>query len=304
MTKLVPEILENESSSLFGNNRIGSIKPINYLTTMTGDKKDVALFRKIYTDGSDSSSLTNLQLKLKLNSDTKTSRNLTSVALYTNVVRNPTNPVGSIYLKRNLKGTNFDEKRDIKFNAPHIKIGADSGLLKSINFSAQDFPGLRAALWHNSLADSAETLLKYKYSANVVTIGNNVFFRGGYFTIPNNPLGLSKDSYDPGIVGYYVIQKVSDSVSIGNYETNIQGTWVYNPQNNKNADVQKQNGGDGIDDPPNKLSLSIFGYLEDIFRIDSDTLEQNGLNSSFEPTRAPPRLEQTDDNRRDIKEPV
>ena len=51
-------------------------------------------------------------------------------------------------------------------------------------------------------------------------------------------------------------------------------------------------------------SPNFFGYLEDMFRLDSDTLDQNGLNSSFEPKKEPPRLEQTDDNRRDIKEPV
>lgn len=303
MTKLVPQILENESSSLFGNNRIGNIRPINYLTTMTGDKKDEALFRKIYTDGSDKNSLDKLKIKLKHNSDTKTSRNLKSVSLFTNI-KNPSSPVGSVYLKRNLKNTNFDEKQDIKFNAPHIKIGADEGLLKSINFSAQDFPGLRTALWANSMTNSEETLLKYKYSANVTTIGNNVFFRGGYFTIAQNPLGLSRDSFDPGIVGYYVIQKVNDSLSIGSYETNMQGTWVYNPRDKKNADLQRQNGGETVTDPPPQLNLSIFGYLEDMFRLDSDTLDQNGLNSSFEPKKEPPRLEQTDDNRRDIKEPV
>ena len=83
----------------------------------------------------------------------------------------------------------------------------------------------------------------------------------------------------------------------------MNGTWVYNPQNNKNADTQKQNGGDGIPDPPPKLSLSIFGYMEDLFRIDANTLQQNGLNQSFELKKEVPRLEQTD-NRRDIKEPV
>jgi hypothetical protein len=303
MTKLVPHILENETSSLFGNNRIGNIRPINYLTKMRGDKKDVSLFRKIYTDGTNNNALKELALKLKHNSDTKTSSNLQTVALYTNI-KNPSSPVGSIYLKRNLKDTNFNEKQDIKFNAPHIKIGADAGLLKSINFSAQDFPGLRTALWANSLTNSAETLLKYKYSANVVTIGNNVFFRGGYFAIPSNPLGLSRDSFDPGIVGYYVIQKVTDSLTIGNYETSLQGTWIYNPQGNNTQDIQKQNGGDGVPDPPPQIPLSVFGYLEDVFRVEAETLAQNGLNSDFTVKKEPPRLEQTDDNRRDIKEPV
>tara|TARA_R100001594_G_scaffold127623_1_gene165404 strand:+ start:1087 stop:3810 length:2724 start_codon:yes stop_codon:yes gene_type:complete len=303
MTKLVPHILENETSSLFGRNRIGNIRPINYLTKMTADKKDVALFRKIYVDGTDKNLLNQLAIKLKHNTDTKTTANLKTFSLYTNI-KNPSNPVGSVYLKRNLKDTNFNEKKDIKFNAPHIKIGADSGLLKSINFSAQDFPGLRTALWADSLTNSAETLLKYKYSANLTTIGNNVFFRGGYFTIPSNPLGLSRDSFDPGIVGYYVIQKVTDSLTIGNYETSMQGTWIYNPQSKNIQDIQKQEGGESVLDPPPQLQLSVFGYLEDVFRVEAATLAKNGLNSDFSVKKEPPRLEQTDDNRRDIKEPV
>ena len=305
MTKLVPEILENNSSSLFGNNRIGSIRPINYLTKMKPNRKNAALFRSVYTNGSNKQNLKKLAIKVKQVNEIKTTKNLTSVVLYTNL-KNPSNPVGSPFLKRNLKDTNFSEATDIKFGSPHIKIGADSGLLKSINFSSKDFPGLRTALWAESLTDSAEVLLKYKYSADATTIGNNIFFKGGYFTIPSNPLGISRDSFDPGIVGYYYIQRVVDSVSIGSYETSIQGTWTYNPLTDKGetgTDVTGQVVDETI--PPFELGISVLGYLEDLFRLDQDTLQQNNLNSSFRPIGKPKEnLPFQDDNRKDIKEPI
>ena len=100
------------------------------------------------------------------------------------------------------------------------------------------------------------------------------------------------------------LEKVTDSLTIGNYETSMQGTWIYNPQAKNIQDIQKQGGGEGISDPPSQLQLSVFGYLEDVFRVEAETLAQNGLNSDFSVKKDPPRLEQTDDNRRDIKEPV
>lgn len=303
MTKLVPELLENETTQLFGNNRIGTIRPITYVTKMKGDKKDKALFDNFYLNGTDSS-LKEMIKRINSPAELKTDQDLTTVAFYTNL-KNPSNVHGSIYLQRNLGKANFNEETDIKFNSPHIKIGADAGLLKSINFSAQDLPYLRTALWAELLVSNEETLLKYRYSAAVTTIGNNVFFQGGYFAIPANPLGISSDTHDPGIVGYYSIHGVTDTLTIGNYETSINGTWVYNPLAKKSAF--------STNDPllaednkfPYNLNISSLTYLEDLFRLDSNVLKQNGLDSKFEPLpKDKDDLPPQNDNYKDIKEPV
>jgi hypothetical protein len=306
MTKLVPHILQESANPLFGRNRIGTIKPLVYLTKMTGNKKDEGLFRKVYTTNN-TTYLKSLMSKLKTNSELKTSKDIKSVVLYTNL-KNPSNPVGSIYLKRKFKDIQppFQEDTDIKFNAPHIKIGANRGLLKDISFSAQDFPGLRTALWAQSLVESAEVLLKYRYSAAVKTVGNNVFFKGGLFTIPANPLGISNDAFDPGIVGYYVIQGVQDSVSPGTYETSFNGTWMYNPASQKGksgTDVTQQEIDYEI--PPINLRLSALGYLEDLFRLDAKTLARNGLSKDFKPiSKKKDNLPAQNDNSKDIREPI
>lgn len=306
MTDLIPEILINNSISLFGRNNIGRIKPFFYLTKMTGDKKEQALFRSIYESNS-KTDLKKFQNKLKTVNQGATGSNLKTVVLYT-TLKGVSSPTTSPYLLRNLSSVNppFDEVKDLKFNAPHVKIGADSGLLKNISFNAQDFPGLRTALWADSLVDSAEVLLKYRYSANVTTIGNNIFFKGGFFTIPANPLGIDKDTFDPGIVGYYAIQNVTDSISLGNYETSIAGTWVFNPAAQKGksgTDVTQQNVEDLI--PPTALKLSVVQYLEDLFRLDASVLAANGLNSDFSPSSRtnvgqPPQ----NDEYKDFKEPI
>ena len=200
MTKLVPEILEGSANPLFGDTRIGTIRPLNYLTKMKGNKKDVALFRKVYTTNN-KNFFTSLAGKLKTNTDITTKKDLKSVIFYTNL-KNPSNPIGSVFLKKRFKGAKppfFKETDDIKQNAPHIKIGADQGLLRSISFSSQDFPGLRTALWAQSLVASAEVLLKYRYTANVSTLGNNVFFKGGLFAIPANLWGLATTQLIPAL---------------------------------------------------------------------------------------------------------
>jgi len=306
MTDLVPKICNNNTSSLFGANNIGTIRPFFYLTKMSGDKKDVALFREIYKTNS-KSRLKTFSSKLKTTDQAATRNNLRTVVLYT-PLKSISNPAVSPYLLRNLSSTSppFDEVTDIRYNAPHVKIGADSGLLKNISFSSQDKPYLRTALWAESLVDSAEVLLKYRYSANVTTIGNNVFFKGGFFTVPANPLGIDKDTYDPGIVGYYAISSVTDSISMGNYETTLAGTWVFNPAQQKGksgTDVTQQNVEDMI--PPIGLKLSIQQYLEDLFSLDASVLAASGLNSEFKPAKKKKKDEPVqNDLYKDIKEPI
>ena len=301
MTKLVPEVLENETTQLFGNNRIGTIRPITYVTKMKGTKKDKALFDDFYLNGG---SLKEMIKKINTPSELETEQDLTTVAFYTNL-KNPSNSHGSIYLQRNLGNANFNEEQDIKFNSPHIKIGADAGLLKTISFNASDLPYLRTALWAESLVSSEEVLLKYRYSANVTTIGNNVFFQGGYFAIPANPLGISSDTHDPGIVGYYAIHGVTDTLTIGNYETSINGNWVFNPLSKKNAFSTNDPTLSSKVESPSSLNLSEFTYLEDLFRLESSVLAQNGLDSNFEPLpKTQNDLPTQDDQFKDTSEPV
>mgnify|MGYP003644516563 CR=1 FL=1 len=280
MKQLIPQILEENPVSLFGKRRLGTIERTNYLTLLKSDKETTKLFDSLYFNNK-KDDLRKIASHVKRTSDTKTSKDLLSFVHYS-LMRNPSAPVGSAYLKRNLADTNFREDNDISFGVPHIKIGADRGLLKNISFSASDFPYLRTALWAENLTDSAETLLRYKYSAAVQTIGNNIFFKGGFFAIPPNLLGIENESFDPGISGYYVIQGVTDTLSLGNYQTSLNGTWVYNPRLNNGKDGSDVNQQEEADDiPPTKLNITIPLYLENLLRLDAKILIKNGINPDF-----------------------
>ena len=306
MKKLIPGIIESNSIEIFGKTRVGSIERTNYLTELRPEQKDTKnLFKSLYYT-TNKSALRNLASKVRRTSETKTSKDLKSFIHYS-LVKNPSAPIGSAYLKRNLSGTNFKEDNDIQFGCPHIKIGADDGLLKNISFSAQDFPGLRTALWAENLTDSAENLLRYYYTANVETIGNNVFFKGGFFGIPPNLLGIENDDFDPGISGYYAIQKVSDSIGLGNYSTNIEGTWTYNPRTDKSKGGESIKEGENqqTDIPPTKITLSVVEYLENLLRLDPSILAKYGISPDFKllPTPPPEQPQGTQrDNEKDIKE--
>tara|TARA_R100000008_G_scaffold50758_1_gene30381 strand:- start:118 stop:570 length:453 start_codon:yes stop_codon:yes gene_type:complete len=58
--------------------------------------------------------------------------------------------------------------------------------------------------------------------------GNNLFFQGAFFVVANNPLGVSARE-DPGLRGYYRIDRVIDSISPERYETVAHGVNLYTP---------------------------------------------------------------------------
>ncbi len=264
--KLVPSILEDNTIDTFGKTRIGSIQRTNYLTEMQPGSQTRQLFRDVYHT-TNKQSLRQLSGRVKRTSETRTRTDVRTFVHYS-LVRNPSSPIGSAYLKRKVANTNFREDNDIQFGCPHIKIGADEGLLKNISFNANDFAGMRLALWTENLRDTATNLLRYHYSANVETIGNNVFFKGGFFGIPSNLLGIENDDFDPGISGYYAIQRVNDSISLGSYTTNLTATWFWHPRQ------AKAKGGESVKDgqnrtndiPPTRVGLSLANYSEEILR--------------------------------------
>ncbi len=274
--KLVPSILESNTIETFGRSRIGAVQRTNYLTELT-PKNAQSLFDDLYLN-TNRDKLRQLASSVRRTSETKTSKQLRTFVHYS-LVRNPSSPVGSAYLKRKVANTNFREDNDIEFGCPHIKIGADEGLLKNISFNANDFAGLRTGLWVENLRDSATNLLRYHYSAQVETIGNNVFFKGGFFGLPPNLLGIENDDFDPGISGYYAIQEVNDSLSLGDYTTSLTATWFYNPRLDKTKKGETVKDGQNKTDElaPIRVSLSFANYLEETLRLDSNTLSKYGI---------------------------
>jgi len=179
---------------------------------------------------------------------------------------------------------NFNESRDAANGIPHLKIGAANGVLKSMDFSSEDMPGLRKALWDQTRSDSAATVLKYTYTANAKMFGSNLFFKGGYFAVPANPLGIV-GAYDPGIVGYYGIHNTTDVIDAnGSYETSIEGMWIHNPEDVKE---KKNKAVAGDNKTTEKLKDFVWydplSYIKDSFENDPNVLKRLGLTKETKP---------------------
>ena len=299
MRELVPQALYNSSTGIFGQNKLGVVKPMVFETTLKNNRKDRALLNDLYYNYSNTT-LRKFSDKI-LRPGEKTKDETSGMVLYT-IVRNPSSDQASPFLKLNLSKTNFDEREDSKFGVSYVKIGADSGLLRNINFSATDFSGLRTALWAEGMKDNPATRIRYKYSANVELVGNNVFFKGGYFAISPNSLGLVDATYDPGIVGYYVIQSVTDNISRGEYSTNAYGTWVYNPAMLKNRGQKALEQESNADAPPTELRHTVANYIEELLSLDPNTLDKNGITSDIRTDRQAAREGKQKDWNKDAKE--
>jgi len=299
MKTLVPEAIYNSGTGIFGQNKLGVLKPMAFETTLKGNKKDQSLFNNLYHNFYNSD-LNKFFSKI-VKPGEKKRKDTSSMVLFT-IMRNPSSDQASPFLKLKLADTNFSEKEDSEFGVSHIKIGANTGLLRNISFSATDFPLLRTALWAEGMKDSPSTRIRYKYSANVDLMGNNVFFKGGYFAISPNSLGLVDTTYDPGIVGYYIIQAVSDNISRGNYQTTVNGLWVHNPAMDKNRGEKAVEQETDAELPPTELAHTVKNYIEELLSLDSGVLDKNGITSEVAPDRSPPKKAKQDDWTKDVKE--
>jgi hypothetical protein len=139
-----------------------------------------------------------------------------------------------------LKSTNFtvqsaggvpDENEDINRGIYHITIGADKGILKSVNFRRDEIQGRREGriVRAGALNFSA---LREKYDVTITTFGAPFFFPGMYFYLNPSMVGLGFPDQENsaaqilGIGGYYFINKVSNRISgDGNFETTIEASW-------------------------------------------------------------------------------
>lgn len=125
-----------------------------------------------------------------------------------------------------------DELIDTQNGVYHLRIGADKGLVKSIEFKKTDIPFLRESRITND-ADTEDGFLREKYDATIVMVGNTFFFPGQYiYIIPTVPgYGGMTGDYKLklrtlGFGGYYLITKVDHSMTPNSYETELEARWI------------------------------------------------------------------------------
>ena len=119
----------------------------------------------------------------------------------------------------------------------HLHIGRDRGLVKTIEFSKTDVPGLREARVEKSGTFDPIAQLSDVYEITITLFGNTFFYPGSYIYV--NPFGLgshqkggvSKLGYPwernslsniMGLGGYHIIINVSNYIEAGKFETTIK----------------------------------------------------------------------------------
>jgi len=125
-------------------------------------------------------------------------------------------------LLKDLGVRTYSRPRDHADGMYHLTIGEDRGILKKIDFKYMDNSALRTALWLDNKVDGAAQFLRQPYEASPTLIGNNLFTNGAFFVISHNPLGITPEE-DPGLRGYYQINRVTDTIAMGQYITATHG---------------------------------------------------------------------------------
>jgi hypothetical protein len=160
--------------------------------------------------------------------------------LYYGQLTNPTSQISSpTFSNLGVEEFSYNEFKDAEKGIPHIKIGSDGGFYTELGFEAQDFSKVRSAYMLEALANKASRYFQFQYSLNLTTIGNNLFEASSVICVPSNPLGISSDTHDPGISGYYKVISTSDSISADlMYLTKARCNHVFDP-NSRQLDKKR-----------------------------------------------------------------
>ena len=125
--------------------------------------------------------------------------------------------------------------RDRDNNIPHIVINdAGNGVLRRINFSREDMPGLREARLFEGEDFAGTSLLREKYNASIEFEGNNFFKPGTVLYVEPGAvdLGYTDDtnsfSRQLGLGGYYRVVRTTHSLYFAgklDWQTSISTKW-------------------------------------------------------------------------------
>tara|TARA_Y100000592_G_scaffold81035_1_gene128331 strand:+ start:916 stop:4275 length:3360 start_codon:yes stop_codon:yes gene_type:complete len=132
----------------------------------------------------------------------------------------------------------YDYLEDMRDGIPHFFIGQDSGLVKNIEFSQTDIPGLIEKNVENAQKGAREgsspagIYLKKPYNATVTLVGNPFFSRGQMVFINPSMAGAGslRNGYSHsarlGLGGYYRVTEIANSIDAsGKYETQLECVW-------------------------------------------------------------------------------
>jgi len=124
------------------------------------------------------------------------------------------------------------EKADRDKGIYHIKIGADSGIVKTVEFSRNDDASWETAQQEESGEIGKRNLVKGVYFADIKTVGTTAFIPGSLIYIDPTMIGFGGGSTaremikKTGIGGYFRITKVISDLDSSDFETTLKCTFV------------------------------------------------------------------------------
>jgi uncharacterized protein (UPF0335 family) len=136
---------------------------------------------------------------------------------------------------------NLNEEQDAVNGIPHLVIGSDGGMFLTADFSQIDLKGLRTGVALQSLTDQNSSNFFYYYNLSSQVIGSSIFNFASFVCIPRPPLGFQGGEYDIGIVGYYKVLDLKDTLTPGSYKSVISGDWFWNPRLGKDGRIENSN---------------------------------------------------------------
>ena len=156
----------------------------------------------------------------------------------------------------------------------HLHIGRDRGLVKTINFTKTDVPGMREARVEKSGTFDPIAQLSDVYEVTMTMFGNTVFYPGSYVYI--NPFGLASHkkggasklglphvrtalSNVMGLGGYHIIINVSNYIEGGKFETTFKARFEASGDGCKITAAESNNDTDCPETPAN--TATSFGNI-------------------------------------------
>ena len=134
--------------------------------------------------------------------------------------------------------TSFKENRkdDESRKVYHLALGRDRGLVKNAVFKKRDVRGLEEArAFSERGASVTDNILIPYHDVDIKLMGNTIFWPGMLFYLDPAFAGLGtkstrrRISQELNIGGYYRVIKVDGTISRDGFESQIDGTYVFNP---------------------------------------------------------------------------
>ena len=175
------------------------------------------LIRRYYMDGSLKRELSNARIGVK---NTKPDQRWNYVVFYSNDGRIP-------------NGWNGKEDQDMEKGIFHFRPGIDRGLVKKVSFRKNKKPGFTTMMVERAFSENKESLQLWAiFDIELTLIGNTLLKPGMHVYLDPSTIGMGSPqtlrsfSRSIGLGGYYLVTSVSNSISDGEWETNIIAKWV------------------------------------------------------------------------------